>query len=613
MLLHTLVQHADSRQGALPEYYERRQVMWQIDLSTTGESAPQLIDLRPAKGEEPRKITAPYTVRSGPKPSPFLLADYVDYVLAHPGLVKQSDGAKVPSDNPDDVSRALKRHDTYREMLASWCREHPDLAQASAVHRWLQTPRPNTSPKGMDKGHLVAISVDGEWVHDLPQAQQWWAEKVKNNKSGDPSGGHAGLCLVCGQAGSLLSTLPVPIKGLPNSGMNTQLICFNQPAHFRAGTKQLGATPICVRCGTKAGTALNALLADPKHGTRAGVSSIVWWTRNPNTDTSMWALNNPDPSEVAQLLDGLNRPRKGHDALSVLDVDAFYAATLRVNTNRVIVADWTTVPVLDLHRRLGSWFADQQTWDGWNNTNLYWSVWRLALAAARWDKRRNTYVDTTVPKHLQADLVRAALHGTPPPAHVLPTLLQRIRAEHHIDRPRIALLRLALTRNTSRYKELSVPQLNPTSTEPGYVCGRIMAMLEGIQRKAMPKVNATITDKYLTTAVVSPRSVLTRLRIGAHPHLRTIASRNEQGARAARAMENRMRDAFDLLDALPAHLNTEQQALFILGYEHQRAHSARAAAEAIKARGAGKNLTSDQAADAMTETVQDTNTTDTPS
>lgn len=260
-----------------------------------------------------------------------------------------------------------------------------------------------------------------------------------------------------------------------------------------------------------------------------------------------------------------------------------------------------------------AWFADQQTWDGWNNTNLYWSVWRLALAAARWDKRRNTYVDTTVPKHLQADLVRAALHGTPPPAHVLPTLLQRIRADHHIDRPRIALLRLALTRNTSRYKELSVPQLNPTSTEPGYVCGRIMAMLEGIQRKAMPKVNATITDKYLTTAVVSPRSVLTRLRIGAHPHLRTIASRNEQGARAARAMENRMRDAFDLLDALPAHLNTEQQALFILGYEHQRAHSARAAAEAIKARGAGKNLTSDQAADAMTETVQDTNTTDTPS
>ncbi|MFF0837923.1 MULTISPECIES: type I-C CRISPR-associated protein Cas8c/Csd1 [unclassified Streptomyces] len=70
------------------------------------------------------------------------------------------------------------------------------------------------------------------------------------------------------------------------------------------------------------------------------------------------------------------------------------------------------------------------------------------------------YIDTTIPKHLQADLAQAALHGTPPPAHVLPVLMQRIRADHHIDRPRIALLRLALTRTTTRHKELCVPQLN---------------------------------------------------------------------------------------------------------------------------------------------------------
>lgn len=609
MLLHSLVQHADNREDAVPDYYQRRQIMWQIDLSSTGGAEPLIIDLRPGKGEEPRKVTAPYTGRSGKNPPPFLLADSALYVLGHPGLVKGPEDKKVPSTDPKDITKAEERHTAYRTMVTSWCNEHPGLPQARTLAQWLDRPSaPDNWPKEMDQGHLVAISVDGEWIHDLPQAQRWWAEKVKSTKSGKPGKSQEGLCLVCGQTGALLSTLPVPVKGLPNSGMNTQLMCLNQPAHYRAGIKQLSATPVCVDCGTKATTALNALLADPEHHIRAGDSAIVWWTRDPSTETDMWTLDNPEPTEVAQLVDGLHHPYRGRDALAALDDDAFYAVTLRVNTNRVIVADWITIPVSELKLRLGTWFIDQQTWDGWNNASLYWPVWRLALAAARWDKRKNTYIDTTIPKHLQADLAKAALHGTPPPAHVLPVLMQRIRADHHIDRPRISLLRLALTRTTTRHKELCVPQLNTTSTEPGYVCGRIMAMLEAIQRKAMPKVNTTITDKYLTTAVVSPRAVLTRLRIGARPHLRTIARTSEP---AAKAMENRLRDAFDLLDTLPAHLNAEQQALFILGYEHQRAHSARAAAEAIKAREAGKELAADQTADALPEEVaEDANATD---
>ncbi|EFL36272.1 predicted protein [Streptomyces viridochromogenes DSM 40736] len=48
-----------------------------------------------------------------------------------------------------------------------------------------------------------------------------------------------------------------------------------------------------------------------------------------------------------------------------------------------------------------------------------------------------------------ADLAEAALHGTPPSAHLLPVLKQRLCADHPIDRPRIALPRLAMTRTTA--------------------------------------------------------------------------------------------------------------------------------------------------------------------
>ncbi|GFE25758.1 type I-C CRISPR-associated protein Cas8c/Csd1 [Streptomyces nigrescens] len=592
MLLHALVEHADRRKDSdtVPLYYQRRQAHWMLNIPSAPGGGPQLIDLRPGKGEERRMITAPYTGRSGSAPKPLLLADNATFTL---GMAKRDKGTQRPSEDPKEIDKATARHTAYIQLLTEWTEAHPQLPEVQAVARWSQQPHMSI-PDTMVDSEIIGIAVDGSFVHDLPEARTWWAARVKENKSG---GGEDGICLVCGHPNILLRTLPTPIKGIPNSGMNTQLVCINQPAHFRAGVKQLGATPICEPCGTKAATALNMLLADPDHHSRAGDAVITWWTVNPETDTKMWTLDDPDPAEVAQLVNGLNHPNQSRTALASIDGDAFYAVTLRVNTNRVIVSDWITIPVPTLHQRLGTWFADQQTWDGWTNTDHDFPIWRLAMAAARWDKRKNKYVDTTIPKNLPADLTKAALRGAPSPAYLLATLMQRIRADHHIDRPRIALLRLTLTRSpATRHRELCMPRLNTESTEPGYVCGRIMAMLEAIQRKAMPKVNATITDKYLSTAVVSPRAALTRLRLGARPHLRTISRKSEP---AAAAMEKRLREAFDLLDSLPAHLNAEQQALFVLGYEHQKAHSARAAAEAIKARKEGKELAAEQTADAL--------------
>ncbi|MGW0842809.1 hypothetical protein ACWD26_22150 [Streptomyces sp. NPDC002787] len=70
MLLHSLVQRADSREDAVPDYHQRRPVMWQIELSSSGDSEPLIIDLRPATGDRPRQVTAPYTGRSGRTPPP---------------------------------------------------------------------------------------------------------------------------------------------------------------------------------------------------------------------------------------------------------------------------------------------------------------------------------------------------------------------------------------------------------------------------------------------------------------------------------------------------------------------------------------------------------------
>ncbi|CAM5391280.1 type I-C CRISPR-associated protein Cas8c/Csd1 [Streptomyces californicus] len=75
------------------------------------------------------------------------------------------------------------------------------------------------------------------------------------------------------------------------------------------------------------------------------------------------------------------------------------------------------------------------------------------------------------------------------PARLLPHLLQRIRADRRIDHPRTALLRLALHTNRKDH-QVTAPadRLDSTQLDPGYLCGRVFALLEAIQYAALPEV-----------------------------------------------------------------------------------------------------------------------------
>ena len=89
----------------------------------------------------------------------------------------------------------------------------------------------------------------------------------------------------------------------------------------------------------------------------------------------------------------------------------------------------------------------------------------------------------------------------------------------------------------------------------------------------MPRVNATIVDRFYGTASTSPQMVFSRLLKGAQPHLAKLQRDN----RAAHvALQRRLEDVLSRIDAgtnFPKTMNLEQQGLFSLGYYHQRADS----------------------------------------
>jgi CRISPR-associated protein Csd1 len=179
-------------------------------------------------------------------------------------------------------------------------------------------------------------------------------------------------------------------------------------------------------------------------------------------------------------------------------------------------------------------------------------------------------------------LLHMALSGGPLPRWLLFQAVKRNRAEQTITRSRAALIKMVLLSQQIKEKEeknmSELVQLNPDNRDPGYLCGRLLAVLEAVQRAALPGINTTITDRFFGTASSAPASVFARLIRGAQPHLSKLR-RNRRGAYVA--LDTRLQDVLANLKEFPKILSLEGQGLFGLGYYHQRAAD-RAAAIAHK-------------------------------
>ena len=142
-----------------------------------------------------------------------------------------------------------------------------------------------------------------------------------------------------------------------------------------------------------------------------------------------------------------------------------------------------------------------------------------------------------------------------------------------ISYTRSAMIKAYLTR---KYRNSNQPQiqevlrmaLNEQSTNPAYLLGRLFAVLEKAQQDAAApaKLNATIKDRYFTSACASPASVF--------PVLLRLAQHHISKAEYGYTSDRRIQDIVNMLDIdqnpIPTHLSLDEQGIFVLGYYHQR-------------------------------------------
>jgi CRISPR-associated protein Csd1 len=142
----------------------------------------------------------------------------------------------------------------------------------------------------------------------------------------------------------------------------------------------------------------------------------------------------------------------------------------------------------------------------------------------------------------------------------------------------IGLIRMCINDQWRQQKGMTEMSegLDPTCHLPAYVCGRLMAEFESLQRASSEsEVNSSILDRYFALASTYPAVAFPKIESLAQKHLRKLR-RDKPGA--AYSIDGRLEELHNLLQptdagAYPAKLSLEGQGLFALGYYHQKARS----------------------------------------
>jgi CRISPR-associated protein Csd1 len=114
--------------------------------------------------------------------------------------------------------------------------------------------------------------------------------------------------------------------------------------------------------------------------------------------------------------------------------------------------------------------------------------------------------------------------------------------------------------------------LDPANTNKGYLLGRLFATYEQAQSAALGRnVNATVKDKFYGAASAQPRKVFPLLDRGSANHLSKVGKqRPGQKVNLEKAIGAIFEQMAPADDPFPASLPAGDQALFALGYYHQR-------------------------------------------
>jgi len=575
MLLRELVEYAEriereDNNNVLPSGYQEVGIRWIINLDREGRimgEFTQTTNGLEGKREGPKLFLAPQLVRASSIKAK-LLADNAEYVLG-----------KEREDSP--AEKVLQRHESFVKAMRE-CANATHLPKVEAVVHFLETVDLDLLelPEDIDlQRDIFTFSVDGVLPIDLPEVRSYWAKTCRKTNDGKQQAILEAECLISGEYGPVMEREPVKIKGIPGGQTSgTNLISANQDAFESYGLSASQVAPVKVEYAEKYANALNRLLKDAYTHLRIGPVVYVFWTKDAPPPPVLESLTKPDlqnpllaalfsgqtvdlaiSDRPEQVKRGLLSPWAGRE-FETIRTNAFYTVSLSASGGRVVVRDHLTTTVEEAREKLRAYFQAEQMVDSKSGIGNPLGIYALAAGLYR---DANKEMSPTVP----VSLLEFALQGTPLPFAFLQQIVRRNRAERKVTHPRAVLTKMVLI---SRGKEMiGMEKLRTERPEVAYHLGRLLASLENIQEAAQPGINASIVDRFYGSASTTPAWVFGRLLNGAHNNLGKL--RNSRPGIYV-ASEKRLQEIMSHIQDFPPVLKVEDQALFGLGYYHEKAH-----------------------------------------
>ena len=247
------------------------------------------------------------------------------------------------------------------------------------------------------------------------------------------------------------------------------------------------------------------------------------------------------------------------ESLSAIDPSVdFYMLGLKPNSSRLSVKFIIRKKYADVLWNIARFQQEIQVVQEQNPVPL-WMIEKELISP----KSKNDKVNPA----LMAGMLNAVVYGGKYPAALFENTLRRIRIDRNINRIRCGIVKAYLNRNDKK-EEITVG-LNEENKSPAYLCGRLFAVLEQLQKEAArtagTELNRTIKDAYFASASVKPALIFPKLIRLSQNHLRKIKI-----VKRRCEYNEKIQQIIEPLDGkFPEMLRRTEQGEFFVGYYQQ--------------------------------------------
>ena len=428
------------------------------------------------------------------------------------------------------------------------------------------------------------------FLQDVPAVKARWEVIYAQNENDTK----VACCSITGE-GDRIARIHDPIQGIcGGNSAGARLVCFKNDAEISYGATNSFNCNIGRSAIHKYTALLEYHATNSKNKTLFEDITVLHWAASADERYNDVAYDFLDDeregaNEVTEALDILlKNARNGIQQIDMpallRDMDlsvSFYIVGLKPSNSRIAVKFIYRNAFADVLSNIAQHIEDMKIGLHSRPVRLKQLVHELLPPKA--DKKKqnsNQSIDPT----LTSKLFSAVINGTMYPNWLLATLVRRIqtdinivsgnskseeiRMENHIE----ILMRMvkACINRSARLngeKEVISVALDRTNQNPAYLCGRLFAVLEGIQQRASNySLNRTIKDAYFASASIHPAAIFPKLIVLAQYHLAKLGN-------SYFADQEIMELIASLGNEFPDMLSLKDQGIFMLGYYQQKANT----------------------------------------